>query len=159
MTYAYSLTRRAQSKMHRFGYYNRPGFSLLRRFAGPTIALLGGAYAFVVPLSTASIVMSAFFVLFGLYYTLRPIILIKQIKLEETKGTIAVSDSEIRFVNELGELHITKEKLLKVFVKNDYLFIQALVAGKRYYLVDLRSITGNAEAFVAEMRTLANRPS
>ena len=155
MKYNYSATKEAQIRTNTFAYFNRPNFGLLRRFGGPLIIV---SWALILAFMSRSFIeraVSIFFIVFGIYYTLRPYVLIRRMKFEDIAGTMEITDSTFTIINRIGQLNISKKDILRVFVKRNCLFLRTFIDSKRYYVFALDSLGDEADSFVREMMALA----
>ena len=154
MEYGYTLTANQQSKMFLFGYFNRPVFWVQRRFAGPILIVVGFVYL-IIDYSINALILSALFVIFGIYYIIRPYLFRRRIKLTDSSGKIIIDENGISIINELGTLNVIKENILKVLIKGNYIFIKTFINTKQYYILDIESITNDADKIFNELSSLS----
>jgi hypothetical protein len=156
--YKYELTRKDQSTMFLYGYYNRPVLWFQRRYSGPALIVIAVAYL-ILDHNPTAIYLAAFLAIIGAYYIARPFITRARHRFEKSSGTITTDKNGIVITNELGELRVSGSKILKAFVRGRYLFIKVSLNNKQYYMIDLENIKNDSPQLVADVRLLAQRPS
>ena len=157
MNYKYELSRKDQSRMFLFGYYNRPVLWFQRRYSGPALIVIAAAYL-ILDSSTTAICLVALFAFLGAYYTARPFIARARHRFGRSVGTIATDNNGIAIANELGELRVPSSKIMKAFVRGRYLFMKISLSTKQYYMIDLASIKNDSQQLAAEVQRLGQRP-
>jgi len=157
VNYKYELSRKDQSRMFLFGYYNRPVLWFQRRYSGPALILIAAAYL-LLDRSATAIYLAAFLAFVGAYYIARPFIIRARQRFERSSGTIATDKNGVAITNELGELRVPSSKVLKAFVRGRYLFMKVSLSSKQYYTIDLGSIKNDSHQLVADVQRLADGP-
>jgi hypothetical protein len=148
--FAYQLTQQQQKKLFLAGYYNRPILWFQRRFAGPFLLIFG-------VLSFSRIVFSLVFILYGLYYIVRPFIMLARLKFKGSTLTLIFADEQLTVHDESGTLILKKEHLLKAIRKKNLLFLLIQYTAKQYLVFDLDNFGSQKEDFLREISPMVQK--
>ncbi|MDV6236748.1 hypothetical protein CH379_014055 [Leptospira ellisii] len=151
MEYRYSSDVKTQRRNYLFGYYNRPFLWFQRRFTGPLLIALSAA-EFILSSEKNGFTIALFFGIFGLFYTLRPFLMLRRIKFESGGGTVSVTEDTISIADESGNFHVKAPELLGIIPKKHYVFLKVQLRTVLYLLVDLNTLE-NADAFLNELKS------
>jgi hypothetical protein len=101
VNYKYELTRKDQSTMFLYGYYNRLVLWFQRRYSGPALIVIAVAYL-VLDHNPTAIYPALFLAIIGAYQVARPFIARARHRFERSSGTIATDKNGIAITNELA---------------------------------------------------------
>ena len=123
MSFKYSVSVKQQKKLFLFGYYNRPVFWFQRRFGGPFLFLTAALLA-LISADSSTLIMSGFFALYGLFYIMRPYLLLKRCRFSDYTGEIIFSDENVEIKTDSGTLHLKRDNIIKIIeiIINTYLY-------------------------------------
>jgi len=138
MVYNCYMTIRNQRESYLFGYYNRPVLWFQRRFMGPFLILLSLQLNFMP--NHVNTPVNILLILSGVYYLLRPLLLLSRIKFTDSSIKIIITDNHMEIGNEKGSLKIYKNELVKVIKKKNFLMLKIKFETIQYINIDLKLI-------------------
>ncbi|AYV57135.1 hypothetical protein EFP84_17555 [Leptospira kmetyi] len=152
MEFLYSLSADRQKKNYLFGYYNRPFLWFQRRFLGPLLLVFAAIEFWIGTDVYTRTVFTFFFGFIGLYYILRPYILLKRMSFKPADGKIQIETDTIQIFDEKGELRLQREDVLDAIFKKNYIFLKSRINSVVFFLIDLDSVQGDSARFVTALR-------
>ena len=121
----YSLTPARQKKLFMFSYYNRPLLGYARRFLGPLMLLEG---FLCVLFQIGGIVTPVICFSAGVYFIIRPLILLAKTNFRGTSMTIDISDQAAEFGDASGSFIIKKDEIEEIrIIKKRILYRQLFI--------------------------------
>ena len=135
MAYLQTLERSSRIRMFLYEYYfgNSGLINGIRLLGGPLVLLIGVSL-WIMPVSKAGIAFAGAFIIYGFYYTLKPVlwIVFRDDNFKTIRVNIEVKENVLRLVDEVSEAEIQLDSLRRILKRRTYYILEVAKYSKMY---------------------------